>query len=326
MASGLRIVAGLLLGLAALVAATPALAEPPPPGAKLLVFPFEGVDLPEATRVGAAQAFAMYLTEQGYQVFPVPGDVRPGTDPALARDAATRSGADAFVLGYVTRLGDTSIVQVRAYSLEGETPLYADHLTVTRPEDLEPALRRMARALATGGKAATTRDIHTVTERESLELRREKAHKYFGVRLGGLSFFGGGPDEMLTGAGIYGLYDARFALFDLSASIYGGGGSAYTAIDLGAYYPLTDGTLTPYLGGGLSLAHLSPDTGSSDGGLGVFAGGGLLLARTSSVNLRADLRYLLNTFETGGGWVYEERGDREEELGHGLQFGVGLNF
>lgn len=312
-----------LVALAALAAPAAALAAAPARGARLLVFPFDGVDLPEATRLGAAQAFSMYLTEQGYQVFPVPEDVRPGTTLGVAREAATRSGADAYVLGYVTRLGDVSIVQVRAYPLVGEAPIYADHLTVTRAEDMEPALRRMAMALATGGKAATTRDIYTVTEKEASQLRREKAEKYFGVRLGGLSMAAGGPDELLTGVGIYGLYDARFALFDLSASVYGGGGSTYLAIDLGGYYPLTDTTVSPYVGGGLSLSRTSPDEGHDAGGLGVFAGGGVLLARTSSVNVRVDVRYLLNTYETGGSWDDDSSG---RELGHGLLFGAGLNF
>ena len=315
MAAGSRLVASFLVGLAALAAA-PAHAAPPPPGARLLVFPFEGVDLPEATRIGAAQAFAMYLTEQDYQVFPVPADVRPGTSLDVARQVASQSGADVYVLGYVTRLGETSIVQVRGYALAGDTPVYADHLTVGRAEDMEPALRRMARAFATGTKAASNRDIYSVTEKEERELRRERATKYFGVRLGGLSFAAGGPDELLTGAGIYGLYDARFALFDLSASVFGGGGSGYFAIDLGAYYPLTDSAVTPYLGGGLSLSSLAPESGDSDGGLGVFGAGGVILARTSSVNVRADVRYLLNTYETG----------EQPELGHGLLFAAGLNF
>jgi hypothetical protein len=313
-----------LLGLAVLALAAPALAEAPPRGARLLVLPFDGVDLPEATRLGAAQALGMYLAEQGYQVFPVPGDVRPGTDLAVAREAAVRSGADAYVLGYVTRLGDTSIVQLRAYPPAGEMPLFADHLTVTRAEDMEPALRRLAKALATGGKAANTRDIYTVTDREALELRRERAAKYFGVRLGGLTFFEGGPDQLLTGVGIYGLYDARFALFDLAASVYGGGDSTYLAIDLGGYYPLSDTAVTPYVGGGLSLSRTSPAEGKDAGGLGVFAGAGVILARTSSVNVRADVRYLLNTYDTGGAGASGGSGDPEP--GHGLLFGAGLNF
>ncbi len=317
MASRFGSLAGLALGLAALaLAPAPALAEPPPAGARLLVFPFEGIDLPEAMRLGAAQAFGMYLAEQGYQVFPVPEDVRPGSDLDVARDAAGRSGADAFVLGYVTRLGETSIVQVRAYALAGDAPVFADHLAVSRAEDMEPALRRMARALASGGRASTKQDIYTVTEKEERQLRRERANRYFGVRLGGLSFAAGGPDELLTGAGIYGLYDARFALFDFAASAYGGGGAAYLALDLGGYYPLTDGAVSPYLGGGLSLSSLHPATGDSDGGLGVFGGAGVILARTSSVNVRAEVRYLLNTYETG----------RDAELGHGVGFSAGLNF
>lgn len=323
MASGIRFVAGLALSLAFLAAPpAPGQARTTDPGARLLVFPFDGIDLPEATRLGAAQAFSMYLSERGYHVFPVPEDVRPGSDLNVAREAASRSGADAFVLGYVTRLGETSIVQIRAYPIAGEAPLFADHLTVSRAEDMEPALVRLAEAMATGGKAASVRDIYTVTEREERELRREKAAGYFGVRLGGASFVAGGPDEFLTGFGIYGLYDARFALFDISASGFGGGGSSYFALDLGGYYPLTQTAISPYLGGGLSLSSLSPDRGNPDGGLGVFAGAGLLIARTSSVNLRADVRYLVNTYQTGG-----ETGDPgDDELGHGVQFSAGLNF
>lgn len=315
METGTRLVASSFVALAVL-AATPAVAAAPPPGARLLVFPFEGVDLPEATRIGAAQAFAMYLTEQGYQVYPVPSDVRPGTSLDIARETARQSGADVYVLGYVTRLGETSIVQVRGYALVGDAPVYADHITVGRAEDMAPALRRMARALATGGKAATTRDIYTVTEKEERALRREEVAKYFGVRLGGVSFVAGGPDELLTGAGVYGLYDARFALFDLSFSVFGGGGSSHVSLDLGAYYPLTDTALTPYLGGGLSLSALEPEFGYGAGGLGVFAAAGVILARTSSVNVRADVRYLLNTYETG----------EARELGQGILFAAGLNF
>lgn len=315
MAHGKRIVASFLAGLGLLFAA-PALADAPPPGARLLVFPFEGVDLPEATRIGAAQALAMYLTEQGYQVFPVPTDIRPGTSLDVAREAARRSGADVYVLGYITRLGETSIVQVRGYALEGETPVYADHLTVDRAEDLAPALSRMAGALAGNGKASTSRDIYSVTAREQSELRREKATGYCGVRLGGISFVAGGPDELLTGAGIYGLSDARFALFEFAGSIYGGGGSTYLALDIGGFIPLTDSAVAPYVGGGISLSRLDPDSGRGAGGLGLFAGGGVLLARTSSVNVRADLRYLVNTYQTG--W--------DEELGHGVLFAGGLNF
>jgi hypothetical protein len=323
MASGIRFVAGLALALAVLaVPPDRGHARTPEPGARLLVFPFDGIDLPEATRLGAAQAFSMYLSERGYHVFPVPEDVRPGSDLSVAREAAGRSGADAFVLGYVTRLGETSIVQIRAYPIASDTPLFADHLTVSRAEDMEPALVRLAEAMATGGTAASVRDIYTVTEKEERQLRRERAASYFGVRLGGASFFAGGPDEFLTGVGIYGLYDARFALFDISASAFGGGGSSYFTLDLGGYYPLTQTAVSPYLGGGLSLSSLNPDEGNSDGGLGAFLGAGLFVARTSSVNLRADLRYVINTYKTGG----DSYSPDDDDLGHGMLFAVGLNF
>jgi hypothetical protein len=126
---------------------------------------------------------------------------------------------------------------------------------------------------------------------------------WFGVRLGGLVATGsvGRGSPTAEGVSLYGLYDARDFLADVSGDVYFGDGAHLVAAGLGAYYPFLSDNVTPYAGGGLKLGWTK--FGSKDGAVGLMpnAALGLLLGRYGSPQLRLELSWWVNlSRETAG--------------------------
>jgi hypothetical protein len=131
-------------------------------------------------------------------------------------------------------------------------------------------------------------------------VQKVQAASAIGFRLGGLRATGtGGGDVTATGVGLYWIHDARSLLIDVAVDGYWGHRTQQLSAGFGGYLPLTQGTLSPYLGGGLRYAWTSYGHGWGSG-LQPYLGAGLIVGRLSSVSLRAQLDWWWNAFESGG--------------------------
>jgi hypothetical protein len=288
----------------------------------LVLLPASGVNVAPGLLAAASDVLRGHLVRLERRVLVAPGE--PGTaeaDVAAATEQARAASADGAVVLHVTRLASTARVRLTVIGAGGEVR-WIDEMPAATPDDLHPVLDRLARGYVQRRPQARTADIETVTEAESLALRKRKATHTLGVELGLLV-----PTNVdgpaLPGAALFWLYDARSFLAEISVGFHEKDGDGGLALGLGAYYPLSRADLTPYLGGGLRWATL--DLGDGGGsGLQVYGSLGLLLGRLSSVQIRADLSYFVNTFERRRG------DDLPYETAHtaaqGVTFGIGIGF
>jgi hypothetical protein len=180
-------------------------------------------------------------------------------------------------------------------------------------EDLDAAMERLAKAYVKGLSARNVAEIDTVTAKEARPLQRIEATRSFGFRLGMVW-----PDTTATldhgtGLGMFWAYDARDFLADLTIDGAWGQDVHQLTFGFGAYYPLTRTNLAPYLGAGVRYAWV--DYGATSGhGFQLYAAAGLVVGRLSTVNIRVQAEYWLNTFGNGG----------EQVSGAGASLGLGF--
>lgn len=268
---------------------------------RVALLPATGANVHADHLVAATDVFRAHLERTGrFQVAIVPSPAAEGAEASFAQaaEAARAAGADVAVTLRVSRLGANAHVRMGAYRTDGSVA-HVDELVAATPDDLDPVLQRLARGFAEGRPARTVAEVDTVTQKEAEAYRKMQATNVFGLRLGATMILNrAGTDEdtgTAAGLGIFWLYDARSFLADVGLDYYGGEGGHLFSIGLGAYYPFSRGNTSPYLGGGLAYSIL--ETGGDGGaGLAVRAGGGVLFGRLSSVQIRADVSFWLNTF------------------------------
>lgn len=279
---------------------------------KVLVLPFESGSVdPDLTRA-ATELLVIYLKDRGLET------TSPPEKPADVDAAARAAAADHVVEGRLTRVGMKAIVFVEMRKVGATSAGWTGRMTSARPEDLEAVMVRMARGIDTGERVEDTQDIHSVTESEQANLKRKRANNYFGVNLAGYGSLD--MEEVLTGFGVFWLYDVRTMMFELDFHAQFNDDANRTGLAISGYYPFTEDDITPYVGGGLEYGGFSFDSGSeyedreSNTGLSGQAGLGLLMGRTSNVALRADVRYAVAFYEVSN------------ERPHGVTFSLGLGF
>ncbi|MCK6573288.1 hypothetical protein L6V77_19585 [Myxococcota bacterium] len=289
----------------------------------LVVAPFEVTAVDAEHGQAATAVLVMYLRDAGVDVRDRPAGTPPPTTDAEIRQAAVAAGVPQYVRGHLTALGNKAIVSVQLFDAAAPAPLWSGRLTANTPEDLETCLGRLARSLAAGEAVTENQDIHSVTEAEEDNLRRKRANHYFGVKIGGFSPVTGDDTDISPQLGFVWTYDTRNLLFDVAGEFYGiGSGMEGFGLSLGAYYPFLDKDFSPYLGGGLGLAGMDTaqvdeygdSTSKTSGGLTGFVGLGAIIGRTSTVAVRADVRYMLTMVDTGSSNL------------QGLVWTLGLNF
>jgi hypothetical protein len=266
------------------------------------VLPATGTNVHDGYLAAAGDWLRADLERTGrFVAVAAPSPAAPGQEatPVQAAEAARAAGATLAVQLRVTRLGTNGLVRLAAYRPDG-TLAHSDQMSVAGPDDLEPALRRLADGLATGRPASELAQIDTVTGRESEAYLRQEINRSFGVRLGTALILDRVDPVKDTGnasgVGVFWLYDARSWLADLSFDILGSSGNRLVALGLGAYYPFQRGNVTPYVGGGGAYAWVSHG-GDGASGLQLRAGGGLLVGRLSTLQFRVDAQGFVNTFE-----------------------------
>lgn len=284
--------------------------------AEMAVAPAEGVSVHPDLLASADQLLLMSLRDLQVDAAALEsGDV----------DVSAKAvGASHVAQLRITRIGRKAIVQAELRPVGQSAAQWSGRLTASTPEDLDVVIGRLAKGIVKGGPITENSDIRSVTAHEAPKLRRKKANSYFGVTIAG-QLLSGTEEGLLPGMGIYWLYDNRNLLLDLSLQFNVRNGEGISGLNIAAYYPLLDEDITPFLGGGLGFNAVEVHSGEknewgesthggSEEGITAFVGTGLLMGRTSSVALRADLKYVVATFEVDG------------EVAHGPQIGVGIGF
>jgi hypothetical protein len=255
--------------------------------------------------------------------------------PDSVRKLAQAQGCPKYLLGDLTRLGESVIVSFALYNAADGSLVWSDRLKAAGPDDLDPILQKLARNLGTLNSAQTDGNIYSVTQQDSKRLRQKQSNNSFGATIGGTWLPKYPMSGFLGGMGINWLYDNRNLLVQMDAKFQGFDGDddeSASLFDFGisAYYPFLDKDWTPFLGGGVSYGVISysrPDTESSStdyydyysesedkNGLLFHAGGGLLFSRTSTVNLRLRTEYMVSSFKV------------DNHVSQGLWVGVDAGF
>jgi hypothetical protein len=300
------------------------------------LLPATGANVEPAELAAATDVLRAQLERTGrYAV--VMAEVPTADREATAAEAIAAGravGAPLAATLRVSRLADTGLVRFAVYrDGAGPLPVHVDELPAKGADDLLPALQRLAEGFATGTPAASLARIDTVTEREADPrlYKQRSAARLFGVRLGSTFVLdpADGRDRaaVLSGLGFAWHYDARSFMADVGLDLqwsqtldpaYSGRRDWLFALGIGAYYPFARGDAAPYIGGVVS--YLWQDTGAgASSGIALRPALGLVLGRLSSVQLRLDAGYQVNTFE-------ERDGAGRSHRGHGpvLSFAVAL--
>jgi hypothetical protein len=291
------------------------------------ILPFSGDSVHPQIRSAAKDALSIFLSDHKEDIR---GNrlTEGGQTRGEANDVAKAVNATHYIEGRITRLGRRAIVQVARYEVGQPSPEHTDRMTAANPTDLEVVMQRLAMSLATGERAKVNEEIDTVSQRDQAPLRRRVANHYVGVNLGGAMLSLDGA-ELLPGFGVSWLFDNREVLFGAEFRGYGMGSTSqgYYEFALGGYYPFSQKSMTPYIGGGMALSGASVEerVDSMDGsalytehhddvGLSIFAAAGLLIGRTSTVSLRPEIGYSVGTYSVASEFV------------HGPRFGITLGF
>jgi hypothetical protein len=291
------------------------------------VLPPSGDNVAPAILSASSELLKDHLQRTGaYSVVSQPG--APGDEPsgAQAAEQARALGAEQAIVLRITHFGTSARIRLTAYSAANGAVLYWDSTVISGgPDELDTIIRRLVHAMHIGKPVRESAEIDTVTDKETYNLNRRSANKSFGVHLFTLLPFNtaGGSFAAVPGGGIFWLYDARSWMADIAFDLGGRNGGVYVAGAIGGYYPLLREDFTPYVGGVVRWAHMDFG-GRGAGGISFQPTAGVLLGRLSSVQLRAELGYFINTFAE-----YADATNTTDTSGHyshGATVTVGLGF
>jgi hypothetical protein len=262
--------------------------------------------------------------------------VTPGGSPTADEPTAVQASHDALAVGAtqavvlrITHIGTAARVRLTIYAAQTGQVVYWDSIPINGgPEELDPVLQRLVHALVTGRPVHESAEIDTVTDKETQNLNRRAANKSFGVHILTLMPFNTPDREFrpVPGLGLFWLYDARSWLADIAVDYGHKDGSTLWSLSLGGYYPLSREDFAPYVGGAIRLSSLKLG-GRGSGGVSFQPTVGFVLGRLSSVQIRGEVGYLLNTFS--------EQEDQPANLAtalgpahfsHGFVLSVGIGF
>jgi hypothetical protein len=264
-----------------------------------------------------------------------PGTVLPPSSEELtAADAArlgSSVGAELSLVLRLTHFGNSARLRLTAYSTGSAQVVYWDSILIAGgPDELDVAIQRLVHGMQTGKPVRESAELETVTDKEMMRLNRREANKSLGVRLTELLPFNsaGQSFQSLTAGGLFWMYDARSWMADIAVDIGGGAqGRFFTDASIGAYYPFLREDFTPYLGAQVRWAEMQLG-GSGASGLVLQPTLGILLGRLSSVQIRAEVGYFINTF--GEQELYSStnslNGTLPTHYSQGFVFSAGIGF
>lgn len=295
---------------------------------KLYVSYFEVLGMHPDYQVSLTRLFKSYVDIEGRYISVLPLEVpekQPTTEGLMK--LAQDKGCTYFMTGEMNRLAEVVICTFTLYDASTGNKVWNDMLRAMTPDDLDPILKRVARAMGTENKATTSGDIYSVTEYDSRELKQLRANYSFGISVGGAyPFYKDVEKAFGAGYGVMASYDSRNIILDIKGEMYFSDVDMYF-LSLDALYPFSPENSTPYLLGGLGIGGINvvfenernntyPEYWPSErgGGLLLFLGGGYIINRQSNVNLRLGGRAFMPMFKVG------------KQTAPGIMFNVSILF
>lgn len=159
------------------------------------VFDFDAVGVDEYTIIAASQIFRNELNATNkFAVIP-----KRDVEVKLAEDNVTdfscfditcaakygyTAGAEVAIIGTLTKLGDKITADVSLVSVIQKQVIFTDRFSATSLDDLDVALRKLAKAVASRTKIESEIDRFAITEEETKEPRRKKSYMTSGASFG----------------------------------------------------------------------------------------------------------------------------------------------
>lgn len=241
-------------------------------------------------------------------------------DKECAAEAGFKARLEKVIFGSITKLGEKYVIKASMVSVATRTITFSERVSAASAEDIEIAVSRLAKAIATGKRVEETAEIGKITEEEVYRgKRRKKAFLSTGLGFGMTFPFGGYADagnlqtwegrtwyETPRAAGeLYYAYSfsSNFAdPFDTTSTAR----VFETTLGISLLYFFSPGDISPYAGGGLYYKSLMIDSPTEalgyEMGIGFEGGGGIVVFRTYDFRLLLDVRYTIDLNDYG---VYE---------------------
>lgn len=299
----------------------------------VVLLPASGVNVAPGILDASRDLLKDHLQRTGlYTVLLAPGtsSAEEPTAAAAVQQAEAAHAQQAVVLR-LTHLGTSTRVRMTVYDLSGRV-VYWDSMAVTGgPEEMDVVLERLVHAMVIGQPVRDSAELDTVTSDEMSQLNRRTANRTFGLHLFTLLPFNRPTTtdsvSAVPGVGLFWMYDARSWMADIAVDVGGHAGNTIVDVALGAYYPFFRTDFTPYLGGNVKYGYFSYG-GTGSAGVSLQPTFGILLGRTSSVQVRAEVGYFVDTFSEASHPVPNGAGGviTSERFSHGLAMTVGLGF
>jgi hypothetical protein len=305
---------------------------------RIAVVPVSGINVHPAYQQMAQDLFKDYLAESGkYALVDVPA--AKGTAPydaTQAVEAGRAAGADLVMLVRLTHLQNSFRVRIMVYQVETKAMVHTDSLGSTGgPDELDPVVSRLVKAYAKGERAGDNAEIDSVTQKESDPYLKKTATKSFGLRLGTVIPFNRpqGSTTAGPGLGIFWLYDAREYMAEVFLDFVTKGTSTPADevsafnVGLGLYRPFSRKDVVPYAGGGIAYS-ISNFGGAGANGLRLHGAFGVLFGRLSSVQIRGEVAYFMNTYQESTYYsnYLSTTENNPKHLSHGPMLTVGIGF
>lgn len=161
----------------------------------IVVFEFDGVGVDEQTIMAATQIFRNELNATGKFSVISKGDMETmlsdqGITDFSCHDITCASnfgftvGVERAIIGSLIMLGERVTAEVRLVSVIRKEVVFTDRFSATSLDDLDSALRKLAKAVATRKKIESEVTRYPITEEETMEPRRKKAYITSGASFG----------------------------------------------------------------------------------------------------------------------------------------------
>jgi len=271
-----------------------------------------------------------HLQRTGAYTVVEPAGAPTAEEPTAAEAAkqATALGAEQALVFRLIHFGTSARVRLTAYAAGTGQVVYWDSMVISGgPDELDTVIQRLVHAMQIGKPVRDSAEIDTVTEKETNNLARRTANKSFGLHLFTYLPFNtaGGSMTALPGGGLFWLYDARSWMADIAVDLGVADGHGSYAASIGGYYPLLREDFTPYIGGVVRWAYMNLG-GQGASGIVLQPTVGVLLGRASSVQLRAEVGYFINTFGEREEVTFASTSQPPKHYSNGFLLDVGLGF
>jgi len=263
------------------------------------VFPVEGTNISPEEGIAIGMLIAASYSDQVHAPVLSPNETAAAAAQQLSKpDAARQLGLTQYITVQCVRLNTKMTVRAELHNVHGST-LYQVRTVAMSLDDMEQVSDRVASSLYRRTPLEYTQTIDNVTGKEMRAPNRMFAEKVFGLRTAVVMPFASGLDPT---AGLLAEFDGRLegtsyflefgAGFMIPSDLddnYDDDNATVGALmaHLGGSYYLSNSTVAPYLGGGVSPRIMFGDY--SGAGFTVLGKVGLMFMRQSSSRLYVEV-------------------------------------